>query len=332
MKAAAQDLIRTTPFEIEVRHTTRFDFSNTPAIHTADNMYLSHFFNALSLIAPITEGVLIRAVRDIRPEIEGTALEADARAFIGQEAVHSREHRAFNHRLEELDYDLSTALEAVNNQMQVLENSLNIQERLAFIVTGEHTIYSIARALLTTPQESCPQDPEVRKLFVWHSIEEMEHQSVCDDIYRHLYGEGLQHRLLHYRIFFKASLALRQLIAPLMSALLDQEARPTRRGEKKAYWNWMLVNPGFARNAGKEILGYVSPGFVHWRRKEKDVELIRTNLANVFPGPAQARRRYSLKRSRMNRKPPGRAVAVSDLPGSAGTVAHTTVSSLGGGN
>ena len=41
--------VRTTPFELEVRKDTRFDFSNTPVIHTSNNIYISHLYNAVSL-------------------------------------------------------------------------------------------------------------------------------------------------------------------------------------------------------------------------------------------------------------------------------------------
>ena len=39
-------------FTITARPEVKFDFASTPAIHHADNPYLSHFWNALSIMAP----------------------------------------------------------------------------------------------------------------------------------------------------------------------------------------------------------------------------------------------------------------------------------------
>ena len=53
----------TTPIAIAARPEVRFDFTSTPAIHHANNPYLSHFWNALSIMTPATERVLIRIAR-----------------------------------------------------------------------------------------------------------------------------------------------------------------------------------------------------------------------------------------------------------------------------
>ena len=199
-------IARSTPFELEVRKDTRFDFSGLDdAIHTEGNLYTSHFFNALSLMTPITEGILIRAIREAQPLLKGSALEDDAKAFIGQEAIHTREHRELNRKLAELGFNAEEAIQEIEFEVEKLEQSMSLQERLAIVVTGEHVIYSLARALLTADYQSVSQNEEVKMLFVWHALEEMEHQSVCDDIYKKLYGEGIKHQLLYFRIFVLAS-------------------------------------------------------------------------------------------------------------------------------
>jgi len=273
--------LRSTPFELEVRKDTRFDFSDVAAIHTADNLYTSHFFNALSLVTPITEGILIRAIRKAQPLLAGTELEADAKAFIGQEAVHTREHRAFNKQLEQLGYDSTAELEAINTKVAQLEDSFSLQEALALVVTGEHAIYSLAHALLNTPQAAYAQHQEVRRLFTWHALEEMEHQSVCDDIYRHLYGSGLKHKMLHYRIFIQASRLLANMISTLMAGLIRAERAP-QPGEYSAFLKWLLINPALGSRTLKELLGYFSPVFSHWKRTNEDQQLILKNLSWVY--------------------------------------------------
>lgn len=272
---------RSTPFTLEVRKDTRFDFSAVPAIHTEDNLYISHFLNALSLVAPLTEGMLIRAIRDAQPLIEGTELAVDAKAFIGQEAIHTREHRELNRRLEALGFPFEEVTRQMEAKVKRLEASMSLQERLAIVVTGEHAIYALSRAWLTCDLNRFRQDPEVRRLFTWHTLEEMEHQSVCDDIYRQLYGNGLANSLVRGLAFLGVNRLLYRMINRFMKALLAQD-RPPRKGERRAFLRWMLINPAIGLISARELAAYALPTFSHWRRAEEDRRLIRENLALVY--------------------------------------------------
>jgi predicted metal-dependent hydrolase len=272
---------RSTPFSLEVRKATRFDFTGVPAIHSEDNLYISHFFNALSLVAPVTEGMLIRAIRDAQPLLEGTLFAADAAAFIGQEAIHTREHRELNRHLESLGFSLDVIAQKMDARARRLESTLSLKQRLAAVVTGEHAIYALSRAFLATDPAGTQQHPEVRRLFTWHALEEMEHQSVCDDIYRHLYGGGLANRLIHGRAFLGVNVALYRMAVAFMSVLLAQDRAP-RKGEMRAFWLWMLRNPAIGVVGARELLGYFSPLFSHWRRADGDRQLIRDGLTRVY--------------------------------------------------
>lgn len=273
---------RSTPFNLEVRKDTRFDFSELDeVIHTEGNLYTSHFFNALSLMTPITEGILIRAIREAQPMLKDTVLEQDARAFIGQEAIHTREHRQLNRRLAELGLDAEEAIQEIEQEVKALEASMTLQERLAIVVTGEHVIYSLARALLTCNYHAVSQHDEVKKLFVWHALEEMEHQSVCDDVYRHLYGAGIKHRILYYRIFVRANRLLLRLVLKIMKRILSL-SRPPEKGEFRQFLLWLLYKPGIGIVTTRELLAFFSPSFAHWKRSEQDQDLINRSLKDVL--------------------------------------------------
>ncbi len=277
--------LRSTPMAIEVRKSTRFDFSTVPAIHTGDNLYISHFFNALSLVAPITEGMLIRAIRDAQPRLEGTSLAADARAFIGQEAIHTREHRELNRRLETLGFRGEKMAQEMESRVKKREASMSLKQRLAIVVTGEHVIYALSRAYLVAHHDSFRQHPEVRRLMVWHALEEMEHQSVCHDIYRHLYGDGLKSRFVHGIAFLGVNRTLYGAVSRIMKSLIEQDRAPCK-GERREFWLWMLRNPAIGAIGARELAGYFSPTFSHWRRLEEDQNLIRENLRRVYAAPA----------------------------------------------
>ena len=57
---------------------------------------VTQFMNALSLFFPAGERMFIDAVRAYRDEIPDPDLRKAATAFIGQEAMHSREHIEYN--------------------------------------------------------------------------------------------------------------------------------------------------------------------------------------------------------------------------------------------
>ena len=60
----------------------------------------TRFFDAMSIMFPEGERAFIESVQHYRQAVRGdTQLAADVDAFIGQEALHSREHHRYNARL-----------------------------------------------------------------------------------------------------------------------------------------------------------------------------------------------------------------------------------------
>src|SRR3546814_8801913 len=74
--------------------------------HFADDgdLVLSHIAAGLSAVFPDGEDFFVRSVRHYRNDITDPELKRQVTGFIGQEAMHGREHRAFNDRLAELGY------------------------------------------------------------------------------------------------------------------------------------------------------------------------------------------------------------------------------------
>src|SRR6478736_6953779 len=89
--------------------TRRISFEESlqdlPRHFAADgDLILSHVAAALSAVFPDGEDFFVRSVRNFRDEITDPELKRQVAGFIGQEAMHGREHRAFNDRLDELGY------------------------------------------------------------------------------------------------------------------------------------------------------------------------------------------------------------------------------------
>ncbi|HEU4598284.1 MAG TPA: metal-dependent hydrolase, partial [Solirubrobacterales bacterium] len=75
-------------------------------------------YNALSATFPKGEAYFVESVRMFR---EGTPpkLASEIRAFTTQEAIHSREHDAFNRRAEDSGYDLSSLERRVEERLEI---------------------------------------------------------------------------------------------------------------------------------------------------------------------------------------------------------------------
>src|SRR5947209_20258999 len=68
------------------------------------DLILSHVAASLSAVFPDGEDFFVRSVRHYRDQITDPELKRQVAGFIGQEAMHGREHRALNNRLDELGY------------------------------------------------------------------------------------------------------------------------------------------------------------------------------------------------------------------------------------
>src|SRR6202008_32708 len=109
--------------------TRRISFEESlqdlPKHFAADgDLILSHIAAGLSAVFPDGEDFFVRSVRNFRDEITDPELKRQVAGFIGQEAMHGREHRAVNARLSELGYP--------TKQVEWLtRRGLAIRERLA---------------------------------------------------------------------------------------------------------------------------------------------------------------------------------------------------------
>src|SRR6476660_1381840 len=100
-------------------------FRSVPKHFAADgDLILSHVAASLSAVFPDGEDYFVRSVRHYRSQITDPELKRQVAGFIGQEAMHGREHRALNHRLAELGYPTRTF-------ERLTKRGLALRERIA---------------------------------------------------------------------------------------------------------------------------------------------------------------------------------------------------------
>jgi uncharacterized protein len=218
----------------------------------------SHIAACLSSVFPDGEDFFVRSVRNFRDEVTDPVLAQQMRGFIGQEAVHGREHRVFNQRLAHLGYP-TKFLELVTERLLALaDRVLSPKARLAATAALEHYTATLAEQLLRDDEtKALFGQPEVLELFLWHALEESEHKTVAFDVYRAVGGTERMRRVVMDVITagFIGGVAL----AVGLSLLGDRAARnPVRlaRSVKR-----LSQSPIVSRELWRELRSYNEPGF-----------------------------------------------------------------------
>jgi uncharacterized protein len=228
--------------------------------------------------APITEGVLLRTAARIRDSIKDPLLAAELKALIGQEAMHTREHRRLNQRLAELGYRADDVIADIEQWVQSTEAKMTTQELVAVSVVGEHATLSVGRTLLRHPEFLDDADPEVRRLTLWHCMEEVEHQSTFDQVYQHLYGSN---RFEYFRQFALASSLVGAWTGRIMWALLRHDPVPPV-SQLWEFMRWAFTKPGIAAGISVELLKFLTPGYRHWSEPHSDIASLNEAHASIY--------------------------------------------------
>src|SRR4029077_10225206 len=149
------------------------------------DLILSHLAAALSAVFPDGEDFFVRSVRRFRDQVSDPGLKRQVGGFIGQEAVHGREHRAFNNRLDQLGYPTKRFERFTKKGLAIRERLLSPKSNLAATAALEHFTATLAELLLTSEEtRRLFGHEEVKNLFLWHALEESEHKAVAFDVYQ----------------------------------------------------------------------------------------------------------------------------------------------------
>ncbi|HUE92355.1 metal-dependent hydrolase [Pseudomonas sp.] len=166
-----------------------FSFSDSQKFWFAGDPFMSHFMNNLSSLFPYGEKFFVDSVRAVRDEVTEPQLKKDISAFIGQEAMHSKEHAAYNDYAAEHGIDLERLELRIKVLLEWATKLSTKKQRLAATCALEHFTATMAEQLLQREDLTTQMnDPKLYQLWMWHAIEENEHKAVCYDVYQQVYG------------------------------------------------------------------------------------------------------------------------------------------------
>jgi hypothetical protein len=199
-----------------------------PRHYVGGDLVMSHVVTVLSAMFPEGEDFFVRSVRNFRDRIVDPELKRQVAGFIGQEAMHGREHRHFNERLQALGYPTREIDWVVKWSFKLGEQVLPKTVQLAITAALEHYTATLAEVLLTDPAARAMLDvDEVRSMLLWHALEESEHKSVAFDVYQEVSGN----HLVRVGVMNAVTLGFLSglVVSTTRSMLADRAARDPRR-------------------------------------------------------------------------------------------------------
>src|SRR3954467_3513304 len=135
----------------------------TPRLWHGGRVEATAIYNALSTTFPAGEAFFVESVRKFR-EGASPRLAEEIKAFTTQEAIHTREHDAFNKRAAAAGYDLSKLEAQVEKRLAVTRSRppiVNVGATMAL----EHFTAILAHELLKDPKHLRGADPEAAALW-----------------------------------------------------------------------------------------------------------------------------------------------------------------------
>ena len=166
-----------------------FEFPETMQRYYYDNSpFLSSFLTTPSALFPEGESFFVESVRAYRDQITDPVLKAQVSGFIGQEAMHSKEHAAFNEAATRMGYPVTQQDKELGYLLRFGQKFLPKAVQLSITTALEHYTAIIAEMLLRDPDVQAKFSPEMRQLWMWHALEENEHKTVAYDVYEQVSG------------------------------------------------------------------------------------------------------------------------------------------------
>ncbi|HEY7959790.1 MAG TPA: metal-dependent hydrolase [Sphingomicrobium sp.] len=235
----------------------------TPRLWHGGRVEATAIYNALSTTFPLGEAFFVESVRAFR---EGTPprLSEQIKAFTTQEAIHSREHDAFNKRASRAGYDLST-LEAQVEKRLAITRGKPLVVSLAATMALEHFTAILAHELLADPRHLEGADMETSDLWRWHAVEEIEHKGVAYDTWLH----ATRHWKRWKRWKVKARIMLyvtRNFLVDRTAGALELMRQDGVTGLRAwaALLSYLWVRPGMFRKIFGAWAKFFMPGFHPW--------------------------------------------------------------------
>lgn len=262
--------VKNNTADIKMLQPTRRDinFKLDPSIinnwhHTGGPIFTA-FLNTFSVVLPVGERFFINSVRAYRDEVHDPDLKKAVTAFIGQEAMHGREHETYN------DAFFKTAPIAPKFENFVEKLLARVTKNspksfgLSATIALEHFTALLADGVLSEPLLTEGADPHYSDLWRWHALEETEHKAVAYDVWEVVMGKGVKAYTIRSFGLITATVVFWGLVIPVFLQVLRTEGQLTNWNGWKLFFRFTWGDIGLLRRQIGNYLDYFRPGFHPW--------------------------------------------------------------------
>ncbi len=261
-----------TPDDLVITSRNR-NFSAMPLAKRwwAGDAVSTAFYSALSITFPSGEMFFIKTLKQYHKKVPHK-LANEIKAFIQQEAVHSREHLIFNQAVVDAGYDTTPLEGNISDVIKGITSREQIQHLVATACL-EHITAIIAKEVISNPKHFEGMSDAQRKLWLWHSSEEIEHKGVAYDTWLHATKDwGRLRRWFSKSVFMMLiSFSFAKNRTRGVFHLMQQDGISKRRAFYSLF-KFAFVSPGLLRRTLRPWMRFFVPGFHPW--KEDDRALI----------------------------------------------------------
>lgn len=250
--------------QIEVRKMDLSAIEGSPNYSHGNDPALTHFTYALSLLFPEGELFFMDSVRNYRKEITDPELKKQVKAFLGQEALHTKEHVAYNDRLNQWGIPVGWVDPWLKRGLNIVRRSPK-KDQLAVTAALEHFTAIMANELLRNEELQAGFDPAHRALWLWHAIEETEHKAVAFDVYRVVAGDGIRAELRRMVTMLGATAGILAATTALHIYLMARDGQLFNVRSWLHFAKWLFVRPGLFVRLIPAWASYFKWGFHPWQ-------------------------------------------------------------------
>ncbi|WP_293372235.1 metal-dependent hydrolase [Nevskia sp.] len=228
------------------------------------SVHFTHLMNTMSLVIPVGERFFIDAVRHYRDQITDPDLKKAATAFIGQEAMHGREHDEYNARIIERLPSAAVFEKRVKALLDWFASSTPSSMRLSTTIALEHLTAIMADGLLQEPRVSEKAEKGYAALWRWHALEETEHKGVAYDVWEATQGRDAAAYANRAFGLLAATAIFWGMVIPHFLNFVRQEGKLTDLKGWKSFYRMAFGEVGFLRKMARPWFDYFRPGFHPW--------------------------------------------------------------------
>ena len=231
----------------------------------------TQFMNTLSLFFPDGERFFIESLRNYRDQITDPKLLEDIKQFIGQEAMHTREHLEYNEALEEAGMPAMAYQHRVGVLLKFLQKRMPKHSQLAATIALEHLTALLGDILLKEPALLEGADPDFARVWLWHAMEETEHKGVAYDVWTHVMGANPYSYTVRTGAFVIANVIFWSIVIPYHLSMVQKAGA---LGDARGWLNavqYMWGKPGALRRIIPGWLDYFRPGFHPWDHDNREL-------------------------------------------------------------